>query len=40
MTRQDTAKTYYLPVASDEEYARRTAKPEEVRGYFVPGYLA
>jgi len=40
MTRQDSARTDYLPVASDEEYAQRTAKPDQVRGYFVPGYLA
>jgi hypothetical protein len=40
MTRQDTARTDYLPVVSDEEYAKRTASPDQVRGYFVPGYLA
>jgi hypothetical protein len=39
MMRQDTARTDYLAVVSDEEYARRTAKPVEVKGYFVPGYL-
>jgi hypothetical protein len=29
-----------LACCSDEEYARRIAKPGEVKGYHVPGYLA
>jgi len=29
-----------LPCCSDDEYARRIAKSEEVRDYIVPGYLA
>jgi hypothetical protein len=40
MTHQDTARTDYLPVVSDDEYRERTAKPAEVKGYLVPGYLA
>jgi hypothetical protein len=29
-----------LTCCSDEEYAERIAKSDEVKGYFVPGYLA
>jgi hypothetical protein len=29
-----------LAPCSDEEYARRIAKSNEVKGYYVPGYLA
>jgi hypothetical protein len=29
-----------LTCCSDEEYAERIAKSHEVKGYFVPGYLA
>jgi len=29
-----------LACCSDDEYAERTAKPDEVKGYHVPGYLA
>jgi hypothetical protein len=29
-----------LACCSDEEYARRIAKDDEVKGYYVPGYLA
>jgi hypothetical protein len=29
-----------IACCSREEYAQRTAKPDEVRGYYVPGYLA
>jgi hypothetical protein len=32
--------TISLPVCSDEEYAQRTAKRDEARDYYVPGYLA
>jgi hypothetical protein len=32
--------TVILAVCSDEEYAQRTAKRDEARDYFVPGYLA
>ena len=32
--------TVALPCCSDEEYARRIAKSDEVRDYIVPGYLA
>jgi hypothetical protein len=29
-----------LTCCSDEEYAERIAKSDEVKGYVVPGYLA
>lgn len=29
-----------LPCCSDDEYAQRIAKSDEVRDYLVPGYLA
>jgi len=29
-----------LPCCSDDEYAQRIAKSDEVRDYIVPGYLA
>jgi hypothetical protein len=29
-----------LTCCSDEEYAERIAKSDEVKGYMVPGYLA
>ena len=29
-----------LPSVNQDEYARRTAKSDEVRDYIVPGYLA
>jgi len=29
-----------LTCCSDEEYAQRIAKSDEVKGYIVPGYLA
>jgi len=29
-----------LTCCTDEEYAERIAKSDEVKGYFVPGYLA
>jgi hypothetical protein len=32
--------TVVLAACSDEEYAQRTAKRDEVKGYHVPGYLA
>jgi len=32
--------TVVLPCCTDEEYARRTAKAEQVRDYIVPGFLA
>jgi hypothetical protein len=32
--------TVILTPCSDEEYADRTAKSDEVKGYIVPGYLA
>jgi hypothetical protein len=32
--------TVVLPCCTEEEYARRTAKAEQVRDYIVPGYLA
>jgi len=32
--------TVVLAPCSDEEYAQRIAKPDEVKGYYVPGYLA
>jgi hypothetical protein len=32
--------TVVLPCCSDEEYAQRIAKSDEVRDYVVPGYLA
>jgi hypothetical protein len=32
--------TVVLAPCSNEEYARRIAKPDEVKGYYVPGYLA
>jgi hypothetical protein len=32
--------TAVLTPCSDEEYAQRTAKRDEVRDYIVPGYLA
>jgi hypothetical protein len=32
--------TVVLPCCSDEEYAQRIAKSDEVRDYIVPGYLA
>jgi hypothetical protein len=32
--------TVVLAPCSDEEYARRIAKRDEVKGYYVPGYLA
>jgi len=32
--------TVVLAPCSDEEYAQRIAKPDEVKGYHVPGYLA
>ena len=28
-----------IACCSDEEYAERTAKPDEVKGCYVPGYL-
>lgn len=31
--------TVTLPCCSDEEYAQRIAKSDEVKGYVVPGYL-
>ena len=43
-TRTATSKpepvTVVLPCCSDEEYAQRIAKSDEVRDYVVPGYLA
>jgi hypothetical protein len=32
--------TVVLTPCSNEEYAQRTAKKDEVRDYIVPGYLA
>ena len=32
--------TVVLPCCSDEEYAVRIAKSDEVRDYIVPGFLA
>jgi hypothetical protein len=32
--------TVILAGCSDEEYAQRIAKSDEVKGYIVPGYLA
>jgi hypothetical protein len=32
--------TVVLACCSDEEYAQRIAKSDEVKGYVVPGYLA
>jgi hypothetical protein len=32
--------TAILTRCSDEEYAERIAKSDEVKGYIVPGYLA
>jgi hypothetical protein len=32
--------TVVLTPCTQEEYARRTAKSDEVRDYIVPGYLA
>jgi len=32
--------TVILACCSDEEYAQRIAKNDEVKGYVVPGYLA
>ena len=32
--------TVVLAPCSNEEYADRTAKSDEVKGYIVPGYLA
>jgi hypothetical protein len=32
--------TVVLAPCSDEEYAQRIAKKDEVKGYYVPGYLA
>jgi hypothetical protein len=32
--------TVVLPCCSDDEYAQRIAKSDEVRDYLVPGYLA
>jgi len=32
--------TVVLSCCSDEEYAERIAKADEVKGYRVPGYLA
>ncbi|HUB37279.1 MAG TPA: hypothetical protein VMA72_00345 [Streptosporangiaceae bacterium] len=32
--------TVVLTCCSDEEYAQRIAKSNEVKGYIVPGYLA
>jgi hypothetical protein len=32
--------TAILTCCSDEEYAQRIAKRDEVKGYIVPGYLA
>jgi hypothetical protein len=32
--------TVILTCCSDEEYAQRIAKSDEVKGYIVPGYLA
>jgi hypothetical protein len=32
--------TVILAVCSEEEYAQRTAKRDEVKDYYVPGYLA
>ena len=39
-TRKPEPVKVVLACCSNEEYARRTAKPDEVRGYYVPGYLA
>jgi hypothetical protein len=32
--------TVVLSCCSDEEYAQRIAKSDEIKGYHVPGYLA
>jgi hypothetical protein len=32
--------TVVLACCSDEEYKQRIAKDDEVKGYYVPGYLA
>ena len=32
--------TVILASCSDDEYAQRIAKTDEVKGYIVPGYLA
>ena len=32
--------TVVLPCCTDDEYAERTPKRDEVRDYIVPGYLA
>jgi len=32
--------TVVIPCCTEEEYARRIAKAEQVRDYIVPGYLA
>jgi hypothetical protein len=32
--------TVVIACCSDEEYAQRIAKSDEVKGYIVPGYLA
>jgi hypothetical protein len=38
--RQPEPVTLVLAPCTDEEYAQRTAKKDEVKGYYVPGYLA
>ena len=38
--RQPEPVTVTLTCCSDEEYAQRIAKSDEVKGYIVPGYLA
>ena len=38
--REPEAVKVVLACCSNEEYAQRTAKPDEVKGYYVPGYLA
>jgi hypothetical protein len=38
--RQPERVTVTLECCSEEDYAQRIAKPNEVKGYIVPGYLA
>jgi hypothetical protein len=40
IVRKPQAVTVVLTPCSAEEYAERTAKSDEVKGYIVPGYLA
>jgi hypothetical protein len=38
--RKPEAVSVILTCCSDEEYAQRIAKSDEIKGYIVPGYLA